>query len=111
MSKFHSQTDTYCGKNIQYELYYEQKEPNLCIDCGSPTVVNDAIRCFSCHSKIKSQNVPLKEDLIQHLINNGSKLYRSGEKYNVSDNAVKKWLIKYNIPYHSKDLKQYLSEL
>lgn len=107
----HSQTDTYCGRNIQHELYYEQKEPNLCIDCGSPTVVNGAIRCFSCHSKVKSQNVPLKEDLIQHLIDNGSKLYRSGEKYNVSDNAVKKWLIKYDIPYHSKELKKYLSQI
>ena len=110
----HSQTDTYCGRNLNIELYPNSiftKKINYCIDCGDTTYDNKASRCLSCYNKLKSQNVPLKKDLIQHLIDNGSKLYRSGEKYNVSDNAVKKWLIKYDIPYHSKDLKQYLSEL
>ena len=28
-----------------------------------------------------------------------------GEIYNVTDNAVRKWCKKYNMPYHSKDYK------
>ena len=110
----HSQTDTYCGRNLNVELYPNSifaKKINYCIDCGDTTYDSKASRCLSCYNKLKSQNVPDKEELIQHLINNGSKLYRSGEKYSVSDNAVKKWLIKYDIPYHSKDLKKYLSEI
>lgn len=110
----HSQTDTYCGRNLNIELYPNSifdKKINYCIDCRDTTYDNKASRCLTCYNKLKSQNVPLKEDLIATLQQFNANFTRVGKHYAVSDKAVRKWCKKYDIPYRSKDLKQYLSEL
>ena len=33
-----------------------------------------------------------------------------GEKFNVSDNAIRKWCDKYNLPRKSSDIKKYSDE-
>lgn len=53
-------------------------------------------------------NIPTKNDFIETLTERGGKIYGVGNIYGVSDNAVIKWLKKYEIPHHSKDLKKYL---
>ena len=34
-----------------------------------------------------------------------------GEKYNVSDNSVKKWFISYGLPEHIKELKEHTNNI
>lgn len=81
-------------------LYHE------CVDCG--VKIRKRGRCLHCHLRFSAANIPRKGELIETLTSRGGKLYGVGDVYGVSDNAVIKWLKKYEIPHHSKDLKRYL---
>ena len=61
--------------------------------------------CFNCRNEIMAINIPSKDKLYDDLINNKGNFTKVGEIYNVTDNAVRKWCKKYNMPYHSKDYK------
>jgi Zn finger protein HypA/HybF involved in hydrogenase expression len=102
----HSQTDTYCNSKIisssselrksKYDLNSQKnikflQSQNYC-QCGKE-ISNDAKNCKSCSKKLqerKVKNRPKKEDLI--IMVEQSSLEAVGRKYNVSGNAVKKWL-------------------
>lgn len=60
--------------------------------------------CTNCNKEKQAQNIPAKEEL-KHIL-----LYRNlskiGEIYNVTDNAIRKWCKKYNLPHSAKILKQ-----
>ena len=102
----HSQTLTYCNSkskcsssefrknNYENRKIKDQIKPiklkNYC-ECGKE-ITKNAKRCEICE-KIKQRKVkdrPLKEELI--LMVKESSLEAVGRKYNVSGNAVKKWL-------------------
>lgn len=85
----HAQTDNYCGKNII-------KKPK-----GKNVKLQD--------KEIKKRNIPSSEILIKDFIEKGS-FRQIGVKYNVSDNAVKKWFIKYNLPSSSIEMRKYIVE-
>lgn len=92
----------------------ESRRKTKCSECGKETksFPRDNVKlCLSCYNKLKSQNVPDKDDLIATLQQFNANFTRVGKHYAVSDNAVRKWCKKYDIPYRSKDLKEYLSEL
>lgn len=71
------------------------KKLNICKECGKETP-NETFCSNECRNIFMSKNIPSKEQLIEDF-----KLLKSniqvGKKYNVSDNGVKKWMIKYNI--------------
>ena len=48
---------------------------------------------------------PDKENLYNKLLENKGNFTRVAKIYGVSDNAIRKWCKKYNIPFHSKDYK------
>lgn len=62
--------------------------------------------CYECNLKNKSKNIPSKDDL-EKLIYNTSFL-QIGRIYNVSDNAVRKWCEKYNLPFRRHDINNML---
>ena len=76
----------------------------ICPKCGNE-MSGYGEMCFNCRNEIMAINIPSKDKLYDDLINNKGNFTKVGEIYNVTDNAVRKWCKKYNMPYHSKDYK------
>lgn len=77
---------------------------NICIGCGKKCS-HYAERCKSCavqHNHRFIRRRPSQERLEQDLIEIGA-MTRIGDKYGVSDNAVRKWLEFYNIKHLYKN--------
>ena len=100
----HSQTETYCGRKNK-----KHKTSN-CSKCGR--VIKDTNKtgmCQACnvqegtYSEIarnrhvkKGSNISITKEELENLITSNS-LLAIGKMYNVSDNAVRKWCVKYYI--------------
>lgn len=95
----HTQTDTF-GTKVS-------KSKNKCIDCGT-TISSKSKRCRKCVATYnKSQNTsrPVTKEQLFDLIKTKS-FTEIGKMYNVSDNAVRKWCQRYDLPRTKKELKQ-----
>ena len=79
---------------------------NKCPKCGELKSTSAKI-CLKCYLKQKSEKskCPLKEELIKDILS--LSLVKIGKKYTVSDNAVRKWLINYDLPSTSKEIKKF----
>lgn len=100
----HSQTENYCGNaNAQQIKYY-------CKDCGKE-ITRNATYCTMCSRKHtrKVKDRPDKEQLLIDFKQLKS-IVQVGHKYNVSDNAIRKWFFAYDLPTKVSDLKKYILE-
>lgn len=73
--------------------------PNFCLDCNSQ-ISYQASRCRSCASKLFNSKIskrPDKEALIKDLKDLKNNKRAIGRKYGVSDNAVRKWIVFYDL--------------
>lgn len=97
-------------KQLSYPLISNRTNTHkyFCIDCGKP-ITSNGIRCIKC-SQLAQRKVkrPDREEL-KSLIRSQSFL-SIGKKYNVSDNAVKKWCQNENLPYRKSDIKKFSDE-
>ena len=84
----HAQTDNYCGKN---KTHKKQNAKSL-------------------NTTPKKKEIPSYEQIIEDFIEKGS-FKQIGLKYGVSDNAVKKWFIKYNLPSSSIKMRKYIIDM
>lgn len=108
--------ETYLASNIlsNYERLSDDELYNsthqgkyYCEDCGCE-ISQGAIKCLSCRNKEKSKNIP-DRDTLKNLVRNTS-FVQIGKKYNVTDNAVRKWCDKYGLPRRTREIKQYSEE-
>lgn len=108
--------ETYLASNIlsSYERLSDDELYNsthqgkyYCEDCGCE-ISQGAIKCLSCRNKEKSKNIP-DRDTLKNLVRNTS-FVQIGKKYNVTDNAVRKWCDKYGLPRRAREIKQYSEE-
>lgn len=82
---------------------------NICKNCGRPLSTKEAEYCQSCiHEFQRKCEWPSREEL-KYMIRTMPFL-QIGKKYNVSDNAVRKWCIYYNLPSKKKDIKKISTE-
>lgn len=80
----------------------ESEGRGTCPICGSEKGIY-AKFCKKCNAKIKGYRTPKKE-LLEHLIlNDNLSMVKIGKLFGVSDNSVRKWCKKYNLPYYLKD--------
>lgn len=86
--------------------FNKQKTNHLCPICGGFKSDTKSKMCISCNAK-KRQKVerPNREEL-KNLIRNTS-FVQIGKIYNVSDNAIRKWCISYNLPSKSREIKKF----
>ena len=134
----HSQTLNYRGKNINISSTSEQRKNNFknkikllsadnnnnikiedkkeikinkknlkCIICNNMCKGGNKFCSYDCLNIDKAKNIPNKNDLILKIIELKSFL-QIGFYYKVSDNSIRKWCKKYNIPTNKKELKEYL---
>lgn len=80
-------------------------EKRHCINCGKELYKyskNDL--CQKCLSKKSRKEVPVSKEELLNLITTTSFL-QIGKMFSVSDNAIRKWCKKYNLPFKYKDIK------
>lgn len=85
-----------------------QTKKNYCIDCGIE-ITYQALRCIKCAGLNKRQKKPVTREELKILIRT-LPFTTIGKQFNVTDNAIKKWCISYNLPSKKKDIKMYSDE-
>ena len=95
----HSQTETFRRmKGSKPKKLKVVKEPvlNKCIICNTETK-NKTFCSNRCVEINKIKNIPSKEKLIDKIKIIGKNFSALGRDFGVSDNAVRKWLLKYDL--------------
>ena len=96
----HSLTDNFAGRAAKKRYY--------CADCGAE-ILKSSVRCVSCDKKRsmqKSKRNMITRDELKDLIRT-TPFTTIAKQFNVSDNAIRKWCKKYDLPYQSSVIKSY----
>lgn len=101
--------------NIQLPTTNRRKETfdkkYYCVDCGKE-ISKHAIRCLSCNGKYQAtpvEGMKVSREDLKTLIRT-TPFTKIGAQYSVSDNAIRKWCIKYELPYKQTDIAKYSDE-
>lgn len=97
------QLDTTGAKNQQHK----EHQINLCQNCGIP-ISKNATHCVKC-SHLTQTTISIEREELKQLIRS-TPFTTIGKKYNVSDNAIRKWCDKYNLPRKVSEIKKYSDE-
>jgi hypothetical protein len=98
------QLETFGSKNriVKRKHFY-------CKDCGCE-INKESIRCTLCENihirKTNIEKLPLTRDELKILIKTTS-FVKIGRMFNVSDNAIRKWCKKLDLPFKTSDIKKY----
>ena len=91
------------------KIYSKTEELHKCQYCKTLIPISLKYCSQEClHLSQRVVNRPSREEL-KKLIRTNSFL-AIGKNYNVSDNAIRKWCVAYNLPKTKKDIKKYSDE-
>ena len=103
----HALTPSYKALN-KSERERSQTRKQYCVDCGVE-VSYGALRCKACESKHRVTIKPVTREELKKLIREET-FVSIGKKFNVTDNAIKKWCKQYDLPSKKRDINQYSDE-
>lgn len=86
-------------------------EEFYCIECGKK-ISNKAIRCADCNNKnrkIALENMPVTREELKKLIRD-IPFTTIANQYGVTDNTIRKWCDKFNLPRKKRDINLYSNE-
>lgn len=86
----------------------KNKKKNYCVDCGKE-INNQSTRCVQCSNRKQRTEPPVPRVELKKLIRT-TPFTKIGEKYGVSDNAIRKWCDKYNLPRKAAEIKKISDE-
>lgn len=108
----HSLTEHHKGANRgngrEDRLEYVPRKKNYCIDCGKE-ISSGSIRCVECYNKSRITELPITREELKNLIRT-IPFTQIGAKFNISDNAIKKWCKKYKLPFRKIDINNFSDE-
>ena len=84
-----------------------KKKHRYCCDCGIE-IQTRSTRCEACYKKHRSNShqLPVDREELKQLIRS-TPFTKIGLQFGVSDNAIRKWCDKYNLPRKAGDIKKY----
>ena len=100
--------DFYNDDIAQQLIEDTQAKKYYCITCGKEKSKN-GIYCAECAKKFQRKTDRPDRETLKYLIRN-KPFKQIGLDYNVSDNAVRKWCIPYNLPNTKKEINSYTDE-
>lgn len=92
---------SYLGKDKDFVF-----SQNHCVDCGKE-INKKSTRCDKCereHRKIPLNEMAVTREELKNLIRTKS-FTQIGKQFNVSDNTIRKWCDKFNLPRKKSDIK------
>lgn len=93
-------------KNKTSRKYLEDKVCPICGKKFHPKTKEQKYCSEQCVHISQSKGKPTKEELEEQLKLLKGNFTKLGKYFGVSDNAVRKWCKQYNLPYHSKEIKE-----
>lgn len=106
--KFRTENDVYGTFKLRKKI---QKNNTVCPKCGKYKSLKAKL-CNSCAAKeriIPIEEMPITREELKNLIRTMS-FVSIGTKYHVSDNTIRKWCDKFNLPRRSSDIKKISDE-
>ena len=97
----HSQTDTYGSKNGigKYIIKKVNKDVSICLECNKEFVKRSSKQRFCsekcAHAHRRKVEHPSYEQLLSDIKELNNNMCAIGRKYGVTDNAIRKWIKKY----------------
>lgn len=82
-------------------------QKTYCIDCGKE-ITKGCKRCLNCENARRQTSLITREEL-KNLIRT-KPFVQIGKQFNVSDNTIRKWCDKYNLPRKVSEIKKYSDE-
>lgn len=90
---------------VQYPLRQHKRNQRFCTVCNTP-ISKDGVTgmCSKCYAKsIRTVERPSAEQLLEEVAT--SSFAAVGRKYNLTDNAIRKWCKTYGLPTRAKEIK------
>ena len=104
----HSLTENYKALNKNGRENRITIRKKYCLDCGKE-ICQTSLRCRDCAAKQQITEKPLTREELKEKIRI-LPFTQIAKEQNVSDNAIRKWCISYNLPSRKKDINSYSDE-